>query len=129
MLVEKNEKGSPGTPNSGSTSFLLGPTSTRDTGAVKYSPQDLVWHKSQPDYHAPFQYNKIGSLTHGLLKRTHTTKWMCKKRQKPSERYSPEKFTKPISQQLQLPEDALKENTLPDTKVTAAAHSHHYSCE
>lgn len=40
----------------------------------------------------------------------------AKKGQKPSERYSPENFTKPISQQWQLPEDALKENTLSDTK-------------
>lgn len=54
MLAEKNEKSSPGTPNSGSTSFLLGLTYTRDTGAVKYSHQDLIWHKSQPDYHTPF---------------------------------------------------------------------------
>lgn len=39
-----------------------------------------------------------------------------KKRQKPSERYSQEKFTKSISQQCQLPEDALNEKTHSDTK-------------
>lgn len=39
-----------------------------------------------------------------------------KKRQKPSERYSQENLTKSISQQCQLPEDALNENSLSDTK-------------
>lgn len=38
------------------------------------------------------------------------------KRQKPSERYSQENLTKSIPQQCQLPEDALNENTLCDTK-------------
>lgn len=39
-----------------------------------------------------------------------------KKRQKPSERYSQENLTKSILQQCQLPEDALNENSLSDTK-------------